>query len=169
VNQLEYLTDTNPLSAGDGWEIGIVRSETQSGNSRPANCQSGFQIQWTATLFDPKFVAAVGCARQRADIFRHELRRRGARHAHEFVEQILSRADPRTLAPNARTLPFASSQKKQKQTPHSKTTSDGTVRMATLECFFQCSTIIVSCLGSLCARCHPHSRPCSARRSQSCR
>ena len=51
VNQLEYLTGSNPLLAGDGWGISIVRGEKQADIHVPRIANRGFQVQWTTNLF----------------------------------------------------------------------------------------------------------------------
>ena len=49
-NQLEYLTGSNPLQAGDGWgiEIGAVNGAAAIDFTRIAN--RGFEIQWTTNI-----------------------------------------------------------------------------------------------------------------------
>jgi hypothetical protein len=53
INQLEYLTGTNPLLAGDGWGIRLTLAETQAEIRFPRIANRGFQVQWTTNLADP--------------------------------------------------------------------------------------------------------------------
>jgi hypothetical protein len=50
INELEYLTGTNPLLAGDGWGILATASQqnVQIGFERIAN--RGFEVMWTTNI-----------------------------------------------------------------------------------------------------------------------
>jgi hypothetical protein len=53
INQLEYLTGTNPMLAGDGWGIGFAIAETQAEIQFPRIANLAFEVQWTTDLDDP--------------------------------------------------------------------------------------------------------------------
>jgi len=53
INQLEYLTGTNPLLAGDGWGIRLTLAETQAEIQFPRIANRGVEVQWTTNLADP--------------------------------------------------------------------------------------------------------------------
>ena len=53
INQLEYLTGTNPLLAGDGWGIRLAIAENQAEIQFPRIANRGFEVQWTTNLADP--------------------------------------------------------------------------------------------------------------------
>jgi hypothetical protein len=52
INQLEYLTGSNPLLRGDGWTISILPkvSSVEIGFPRLAN--RAFEVQWNTNLFN---------------------------------------------------------------------------------------------------------------------
>ena len=53
INQLEYLTGTNPMLAGDGWGIRLMLAEAQAEIQFPRIANRGFEVQWTINLADP--------------------------------------------------------------------------------------------------------------------
>jgi glucose/arabinose dehydrogenase len=53
INQLEYLTGTNPMLAGDGWAIRLTLAEPQAGIQFPRIANRGFEVQWTTNVADP--------------------------------------------------------------------------------------------------------------------
>jgi len=53
VNQLEYLTGTNPLEAGDRWEAGIAIAGADVDIRFPGIANRGFDVQWTTNLSNP--------------------------------------------------------------------------------------------------------------------
>ncbi|MEO8426996.1 MAG: hypothetical protein ABI651_07790 [Verrucomicrobiota bacterium] len=63
INQLEYLTGTNPLLAGDGWGIRLAVAETQAEIQFPRIANRGFEVQWTTNLVDPNSWQPVDVAR----------------------------------------------------------------------------------------------------------
>jgi hypothetical protein len=52
-NELEYLTGTNPLLAGDGWGIRIIATNENAEIAFTRIANRGFQVQWTTDISDP--------------------------------------------------------------------------------------------------------------------
>jgi hypothetical protein len=51
-NELEYLTGTNPLRAGDGWRVRAVAVDNNAEIDFTRIANRGFEVQWTVDVAD---------------------------------------------------------------------------------------------------------------------